>query len=111
MFRLLVASFLFTACAFSGERRVHFLSALDAPDEEVLFFLKHHLLMNETTGVSFANFGPCVLGCFKTLFAVTRGIFEFACRDPSDTVSDGYDTLLSGTSSINECSRGYSGCA
>ena len=53
MFRMLVASFLFTACAFSSDRRVHFLSALDAPDEEVLFFL-YHLLMNETTGVSFA---------------------------------------------------------
>ena len=36
MFRLLVASFLFTACAFSGERRVHFLSAMDTPDEEVM---------------------------------------------------------------------------
>jgi len=36
MFRMLVASFLFTACAFSSDRRVHFLSAMDTPDEEVM---------------------------------------------------------------------------
>jgi len=36
MFRVFIASFLFTACAYSGERRAHFLSAMDAPDEEVM---------------------------------------------------------------------------
>jgi hypothetical protein len=36
MFRVLIASCVYTACAFSGDRRAHFLSAMDTPDEEVM---------------------------------------------------------------------------